>query len=98
MKSLGRDGLAKIDLQTNPVFLFRLEFRREVTRAAAPGVLRLIEREIRLEDEIIDGGSVDRAEGAANRHTNANFGLVDHIGFADRLDDAVGEYLHQLAA
>ena len=89
---------AKIGLEANAVVLLGLQLRREIARAAAAGVLRLVQREVGLEDQIVDGGAVDRAERATDRHADANFGLVDQVGFLDRRDDPVGELFDLLAA
>ena len=90
---LGRDRAAKVGLEPDAVFLLGLQLRREIARAAAAGVLRLVEREVGLEDQIIDGGAIDRPERATDRHADANLGLVDQIGLLDRGDDPVGEML-----
>ena len=93
MELLGGDRLAKVGFEPDAVFLLRLELRGEIARAAAAGVLRLVEREVGLEDQIVDRRAVDRPERAADRHADADLGLVDDIGFLDRLDDPVGELL-----
>ena len=58
---------------------------------AAARALGFVERKVGLEDEVVDRRAVDRAEGAADRHADADLGLVDHVGLGDRLDDAVGK-------
>ena len=98
MELLGGDRAAKVGFKPDPVFLLRLQLRREVARAAAAGVFRLVEREVGLEDQVVDGRAVDRPERAADRDADADLGLVDHVGFLDRLDDPVGELLDLLAA
>ena len=95
---LGGDGGAEVAFEPDAVLLLRLELRREIASAAAAGVLRLVEREVGLEDQVVDRRPVDRAEGAADRHADADLGLVDHVRFLDRLDDAVGKLLDLLAA
>ena len=82
---LGRDRAAEVGFEADAVLLLRLQLGREIAGAAAAGVLRLVERKVGLEDEVVDRGAVDRAEGAADRHADADFGLVDHIGLLDRL-------------
>ena len=90
---LGGDRLAQVGLQPDAVVLLGLQLGREIAGDAAAGVLRLVEREVGLEDQVVDGGAVDRAEGAADRDADADFGLVDHVGLGDRLDDRVGQHL-----
>ena len=92
------DRLAKVGLEADAVLLLRLQLGREIAGAAAAGVLRLVKREVGLEDQVVDRRAVDRAEGAADRHADADLGLVDHVGLLDRVDDAVGELLDLLAA
>ena len=94
---LGGDRLAQVGLEPDAVLLLRLQLRREIARDAAAGVLRLVEREVGLEDQVVDRRAVDRAEGAADRHADADFGLVDHVGLFDRDDDPVGQLLDLLA-
>ena len=98
MELLGGDRLAKVGLEPDAVVLLGLQLGREIAGDAAAGVLRLVKREVGLEDQIVDGRAVDRAEGAADRHADADLGLVDHVGLGDRLDDAVGQLLDLLAA
>ena len=95
---LGGDRRAQIALEPDAVLLLRLKFRREIARDAAAGVLRLVERKVGLEDQVVDGRPVDRTERAADRHADADLGLVDHVRFLDRLDDPVGQLLDLLAA
>ena len=82
---------AKVGLEPDAVFLLRLQLGREIAGDAAAGALGLVKREVGLEDQVVDGRAVDRAERAADRHADADFGLVDHVGLGDRLDDAVGQ-------
>ena len=94
----GRDRGAEVGLEPDPVLRFRLQGRGEIARAAAAGVLRLVEREVGLEDQIVDRGAVDRAEGAADRDADDDLGLVDLIGLVDRGDDPLAQFLDLLAA
>src|SRR5437868_15084175 len=77
MELLGRDGIAEVALEANAIVLHRLQLGRKIARAAAAGVLRLIKREVGLENEIIDRRAVDRAERTTDRDANADLGLVD---------------------
>ena len=95
---LGGDRAAEVGLQPDAVVLLGLQLRREIFGDAAAGALGFVERKVGLEDQVVDRRAVDRAEGAADRHADADLGLVDHIGFVDRPDDAVGQLLDLLAA
>ena len=88
----------QVGLEADAVLLLRLQRRGEIARAAAAGVLGLVKREVGLEDEVVDGGAVDRAEGAADRDADDDLGLLDMIGLGDRGDDALGQLLDLLAA
>ncbi len=94
---LGGDRAAKVGFQPDPVVLFGLQFRREIFGDAAAGALGFVQRKVGLEDQIVDGRPVDRTEGAADRDADPDFGLVDHVRFLDRPDDAVGQLLDLLA-
>ena len=63
-----------------------------------PAPLASYKRKIGLEDQIVDGRAVDRAERAADRHADADLDLVDHVGLGDRADDPVGKALDLAAA
>ena len=91
-------ALRRSDLEPDSVFLLRLQLRREVAGHAAAGVLRLVKRKVGLEDQVVDRRPVDRPERASDRNADADLGLVDHVGFLDRLDDPVGQFLDLLAA
>src|SRR5918993_1037120 len=92
------DRLAEVGFEPDAILLLRLEFRREVAGHSATGILRFVKREVGLQDQVVDSGAVDGTEGAADRDADADFGLVDHVGFFDRHDDPVGELLDHLAA
>ena len=77
-------ALRRSAFEPDAILLLGLELGREIAGAAAAGVLRLVEREVGLEDEVVDRGAVDRAERAADRDADADLGLVDHVGLADR--------------
>ena len=76
---------AQVGFEPDAVLLLGLQLGREIAGDAAAGVLRLVEREVGLEDQIVDGRAVDRAEGAADRDADADLGLVDHVRLVDRL-------------
>ena len=84
MELLGGDGLAKIALEPDAIFLLGLELGREIAGATAAGILRLVQREVGLEDQVVDRGAVDRPERATDRHADADLGLIDDIGLLDR--------------
>ena len=81
---LGGDAPCGGRFRADAVVLLRLQLGREIAGDAAAGVLGLVERKVGLEDQIVDRGAVDRAEGAADRHADADLGLVDHVGLGDR--------------
>src|SRR5690606_30974100 len=91
-------GLAKILFEPEPVLRLILHVGAEIAAFAAPLRLGLIEGEVGLLDEVVDALAVDRAEGAADRHADADLDLVDDIGLRDRLDQPAGEILDLLAA
>ena len=62
MELLRSDRLPQIRFKADAVFLLGLKFRREVASDTAPGILRLVKCEVGLEDQIVDGGPVDRTE------------------------------------
>ena len=90
--------LAQILLEPEPVLGLVLHVGAEIAAGAAALALGLVEREIGLLDEVVDALAVDRAEGAADRNSDADLGLVDMIGLGDRGDDPRGEILDLLAA
>ena len=98
MELLGRNRRAEVVFEADAVLLLRLQLGREIAGEAAAGALRLIEREVGLEDQIVDGRAVDRPEGAADRDADADFGLVDHVRLLDRIDDPLGQLLDLFAA
>ena len=77
MELLRGDRAAEVGFEPDAVFLLRLQLGREIAGAAAAGVLRLVEREVGLEDQVVDRRAVDRPERAADRHADADLGLVD---------------------
>ena len=85
------DRRAEVGFEPDAVLLLRLQLGREVTDDSAAGALGFVKREVGLEDQIVDRRPVDRAEGATDRDADADLGLVDHVRFGDRLDDAVGQ-------
>ena len=74
------DGGAQVGLEADAILLLRLQRGGEIAGAAAARILGLVEREVGLEDEVVDGRAVDRAEGAADRDADDDLGLVDANG------------------
>ena len=95
---LEHQRLAQVLLEPKPVLGLVLHVGAEIAAGAAALALGLVEREIGLLDEIVDALAVDRAEGAADRDSDPDLGLVDMIGLGDRGDDPGGEILDLLAA
>ncbi len=95
---LGLDAGAHVLLELEPVLGLVLHVGVEEAAGAAALVLRLVEREIGLLDEVVDALAVDRAEGAADRDADPDLGLVDVEGLGDRGDQPVGERLDHAPA
>src|SRR5205085_889831 len=95
---LGRDGRAQVRFHANAVLLLRLKLRGEVAGTAAAGVLRLVQREVGLEDQVVHRGAVDRPERTTDRDADPDLDLVDHVWLFDRLYDAVGQVLDRFTA
>ncbi len=98
MELLRGDRRAEVGFEPDAVLLLGLQLGREVADDSAAGALGFVEREVGLEDQIVDRRAVDRAEGAADRDADADLGLLDHVRLGDRLDDAVGQAFDLLAA
>jgi hypothetical protein len=61
---LGGDRAPQIGLEADAVLLLGLQLGGEVASAAAAGVLRLVEREVGLEDQVVDGSRSKRRSGS----------------------------------